>query len=233
MHLTWQQSIGLVETHLSPFIDTSGNRVLVCTEMLDPLSQLLTKAEQDNVAISIVSGFRSFERQLLIWNDKWLGYKPVYSRQGRSLNIVKMSNIEKYKAISLWSALPGLSRHHWGCDFDIFAAEAISNGHRVELISEEFGVNGPCYKLQSWLDENLSNFGFFRPYKIYQQGVSSEPWHISHIQKTHNIMQEFDKSACRKYLKNSSIKSAEFINEQFEHYYKQFFCNIYQLNIEE
>jgi LAS superfamily LD-carboxypeptidase LdcB len=226
MQLTWQQSIGIEDTHLTSFEDKQHSHLLVNVSTVEPLSKLLKQAEQDGVAITIISGFRSFKRQLTIWNDKWQGYKPVYSRQGRPLNILKMSDIEKYKAISLWSALPGLSRHHWGTDFDIFSSQALAKNYEVQLQPEEFAKNGPCFELNTWLENNLESFGFFRPYRNYQQGVSKEPWHISHQSVSQAIYTQFDKPACRDYLATSEINSANFIKEQFEHYYARYFSNI-------
>jgi len=225
MNLTWQQAIGIEETHLSPLEPSSDKPLLVNTEVLDDLSHLLKCAKNEGVAISIVSGFRSFERQLTIWNDKWMGYRPVYSRHGRPLNMECLSEIEKYKAIALWSALPGMSRHHWGTDFDIFATEAIDAGHQVELSPSEFSSTGVCHSLNQWLNEKLQYFGFFRPYKTYNQGVSEEPWHISHVAVSDKIYQQYPYDYYREYLSNSEIKSKEFICGQLEHYKEQYFCN--------
>lgn len=228
MSLTWQQSIGIEESHLTNFNCHSNKPQLVNSTVINSLLRLLKQADKDGLSISIISGYRSFERQLTIWNDKWQGYQPVYSRQGRPLNILQMSEIEKYKAISLWSALPGLSRHHWGTDFDIFASKPIHDGYQVQLTPEEFLTNGPCYQLNSWLDEKIESFGFFRPYAKYQQGVSAEPWHISHINSSQEIIKNFDKESCQNHLKSSGIKCANFIDGQFEHYYQQYFSNISQ-----
>jgi len=226
MHLTWQQSIGLDASHLVEFDGHGGEPVKVHHQVVSPLTRLLSQAKSDGVEICILSAYRSFERQLTIWNDKWLGYRPVYSRHGRPLNIIQMSDMERYKAISLWSALPGLSRHHWGCDFDIFASKAIKEGHRVELTPAEFEEGGVCASLQQWLNNNLADFDFFRPYKKYQQGVSTEPWHISYRPLTQAILQQFDYAAAKNYLQSSELKSSAFILQQFEHYCQHYFINL-------
>ncbi len=226
MKLSWQQAMGIDQSHLIEMVDDRNGVHLIHSAVAEPLKQLLNKAESDAVEITIVSGFRNFERQLSIWNEKWLGHKPVFSRHGRPLNLLSMSNIEKFKAISLWSALPGLSRHHWGTDFDIFLTKPIKQGYQVELTPEEFSSGGPCAELESWLQNHLTDAGFFRPYRQYQQGVSNEPWHISHISTSTDIFTNFDKASCRRYLENSTIKAAPFVMEQFDHYYQQYFCNL-------
>jgi len=226
MQLSWQQAIGINTTHLSEFSDALGRTSLVHSEIIADLTRLCTHAKNDGVAIAIVSAHRSFDRQLAIWNDKWQGYRPVYSRHGRPLNTSHLSDIEKYKAISLWSALPGLSRHHWGTDLDIFAAEAIHSGYEVALTPEEFNPGGPCENLEQWLQQNLLEYGFFRPYREYRHGVSQEPWHISHLNTASKIFEQFDFERCRNYIKSSEIQSSDFIESQFEHYCKQYFANI-------
>jgi LAS superfamily LD-carboxypeptidase LdcB len=228
MQLTWQQAIGIEDTHLTSYNHLQEPSININSSVASCLTKLLDQAAKDNVAITIISGFRSFEQQLAIWNDKWQGYRPVYSRQGRPLNILSMSDIERYKAISLWSALPGLSRHHWGTDFDVFSSHALSDGYQVQLQPEEFATGGPCNELNTWMEANLESFGFFRPYRNYQQGVSTEPWHISHQVAAQTIYESFNKQACRNYLCTSEIRSVHFIKEQFEHYFNQYFLNICQ-----
>jgi LAS superfamily LD-carboxypeptidase LdcB len=230
MNLTWQQSIGITQDHLIDYQQlndqTDNQNFLIHQSITSDLKQLLLAAKNDGVEISIVSSYRSFERQLDIWNDKWQGYRPVFSRHGRPLNITQMADMEKYKAISLWSALPGLSRHHWGTDLDIFSADAIKQGHKVELTPEEFALKGVCCKLNDWLDKNLSKYGFFRPYQNYQQGVSAEAWHISHRATSQEILSNFPFEQCLEHLNQSDIKSRLFICDIFEHYKTQYFLNI-------
>jgi len=189
MTITWRQSIGLDTQHLSDFKyglesqkDDSQKLYPQINSLIESdLANLFAQAKFDNVEIAIVSSFRNFDKQLTIWNDKWRGYRPVYSKQGRPLNIDKMSSIEKYKSIALWSALPGLSRHHWGTDLDVFSKDAIEQGYDVQLTEDEFSKTGICATLSKWLDDNLEKFGFFKPYNEFKGGVAVEPWHISHI----------------------------------------------------
>ncbi len=226
MSLTWQQSIGLVQKHCSIFDDEKENCHLIHNEVIDDLKKMFLAAKKDGVEIAIVSSFRSFERQLSIWNDKWQGYRPVYSRHGRPLNMDAMSNIEKYKAISLWSALPGMSRHHWGTDCDIFSKQAIAQGHNVELIPEEFAENGICTTLNQWLNENLEQFGFFRPYNEYKGGVAVEPWHISHCKTSHKILEDFEYHQLKNHLIKSELCESDFIIDRLQQYKERYFENV-------
>lgn len=221
----WKQYIGTEESHLTGF-SLDEREVLIHHSIKNDLNGLIEAAAQAGLPITIVSSFRSFEHQLKIWNEKWQGHRAVLSRHGRQLNVEQLSNIEKYKAISLWSALPGLSRHHWGTDLDIFSKRAITDGHKVELTPEEFSKNGVCDHLNNWLSENLQNYGFFRPYRVYQQGVSCEPWHISHISVANNMLNNFPYDHCRSWLAKSHILDKDFILDHFEHYKAKYFLNI-------
>jgi len=228
MELNWQQSIGIDQNHLIEFkiSETANKPFLIHQSIKQDLLDLFSSAKNAGLEICIISSFRSFERQLAIWNNKWQGHRPVYSRHGRPLNVVQMSDMEKYKAISLWSALPGLSRHHWGTDLDIFLQNPIQKGHKAELVPQEFDPKGVCHSLKIWMDSNLGKFGFFRPYQSFRQGISEEPWHISHRLTSKNILENFPFEQCLKHLDRSEIQSKEFICNIFEHYQQKYFLNI-------
>ncbi len=231
MTITWQQSIGLEIQHLCDFkCDPKSEETYpqINSQIQSDLEKLFLQAKLDNVEITIISAFRSFEKQLAIWNDKWRGYRPVYSKQGRPLNIDRMSSIEKYKSIALWSALPGLSRHHWGTDLDVFSKKAVEHSYDVQLTEKEFSKNGICATLNQWLNENLEKFGFFRPYSEFKGGVAVEPWHISHIKESQLILKNFDFPALRQHLCKSDICNNEFIVGKLSHYKKYYFENICQ-----
>ncbi|PCI73390.1 MAG: peptidase M15 [Gammaproteobacteria bacterium] len=229
MTITWQQSIGLDSQHLCDFkfgFESKKLNPQINSLIKNDLENLFAQAKLDNVEMTIISDFRNFDKQLTIWNDKWRGYRPVYSKQGRPLNIDKMSSIEKYKSIALWSALPGLSRHHWGTDLDVFSKEAVEQGYDVQLTEEEFSKNGICARLNQWLDDNLEKFGFFKPYNEFKGGVAVEPWHISHIKQSQLILDNFDFHEFRQHLIKSDICENEFIIQKLAHYKEFYFENI-------
>lgn len=225
---TWQQLIGVDPSHLSEFKDNCGNITKLHPAIILDLQSLFQQAKNDGIPISIISGFRNFDHQLLIWNNKWQGHRPVLASDGHTPlnNITDLAETDRFKAIALWSALPGYSRHHWGTDLDIFSAQAIENGHRVSLTPQEFSKDGPCEQLEKWLDNNLEKYGFFRPYHTFLGGVSIEPWHISHKNTADAILKNFNYDECKNHLKNSQIQSPEFIAKQIDNYIKQYFLNI-------
>jgi len=226
MKLTWQQIIGATQNHLISFEPDQKHRFLIHPEIQQGLSNLLDAAHCAGQPIALISSFRSFDRQLTLWNEKWQGNLNVYALDGQRIDTSELSNEEKFHAICLWSALPGFSRHHWGTDIDIFSALAIEQGHKVELVASEFEPSGVCGSLNQWLDENLQDFGFFRPYQNYQQGIAAEPWHISHQATAQLFHQAFPMDQCQSHLAQSCIKSGAFIIENCQNYIERYFNNI-------
>lgn len=127
-----------------------------------------------------VSSFRSFERQLAIWNDKFRGRRPVLDAAGHPIDILSLDEEARVRAILLWSALPGASRHHWGTDVDLIDRNAVPPGYQVRLTGDEFDRGGPFEAFHDWLVRHAPEFGFFKPYRGVLSGVAPEPWHWSH-----------------------------------------------------
>lgn len=174
------QVLGLTEQHIHFFDQVTGaNPIGIHQSMLSDFKALVGCAKKVGLEIKIASGFRSFERQLLIWNNKFIGKTAIKNAAGETVNISQLSDIEIINAILLFSALPGASRHHWGCDIDIYA-ENLLNGQPLHLEPWEYASTGPMAKLSTWLNDNLSNYGFYFPYDKFRGGVAAEPWHLSY-----------------------------------------------------
>jgi len=147
---------------------------------IGPVRALREAAAAAGIDLAIVSSFRDFDRQRSIWNAKFRGERPLLSRLGQPLNAADLEESALIDAILLWSALPGASRHHWGTDFDVIDRAATPVGYRAQLTVAEFTGDGPFARLNAWLDANLGNHGFFRPYATDRGGVHPEPWHLSY-----------------------------------------------------
>lgn len=154
-------------------------------DVIAPLLALQARAQTDGQQLAVASGFRDFERQQTIWNDKVLGRRPVYDRAGNEVDLDSLDDWDKVQTLLIWSALPGASRHHWGTDLDVFNPQLIPTGGRLELSQAEYwyGAQKPFCE---WLDKQLQvNGDFFRPYSrqnsiTQNMGVEPEPWHISY-----------------------------------------------------
>jgi len=128
--MTTEIITGSTDTHLVSIDQGQDDRVnqLIHKQVLTPFLDLQEAAKNAGFTIKICSAYRSFDRQLLIWNGKASGMRPVMGPFGKPINIQALSPWQKIQAILRWSALPGASRHHWGTDFDIFDAKAMPEG---------------------------------------------------------------------------------------------------------
>lgn len=184
--ITLAHSLGIDASHLCEAQD--GHRLEKQT--YDAFVRMQKAAQKDDIDISIASGFRDFTRQKLIWDQKWQGQRPLYSAQGQLLDGATLGVEQKIAAILTWSALPGASRHHWGTDLDVYDRIAINkSGQKLQLVPDEYCQNGPCSPLSQWLIEHGDTFGFYLPYRVYNGGVSAEPWHISYRPVAEKIQQ--------------------------------------------
>ena len=174
---------GQDESHLCSAEIAERLTVSVHRDVVEPFDQLRNAAATEGFDVAILSGFRSFDRQLSIWNRKALGELPVLDSNACPIDIATLTDRDLVFAILRWSALPGASRHHWGTDLDVFDARARPTGYVIELIPNEYDGEGMFSSFSRWLDERIANgtsFGFFRPYDRDRNGVAPERWHVSY-----------------------------------------------------
>lgn len=172
--------VGLDESDL---VGSGFGSARVHRGVLPALEQLDRAARQAGFEFHIASGYRSFERQLEIWNAKASGHRPLLDTAGRPLDSQLLSDRERLYAILRWSALPGASRHHWGTDIDVYDASHLAEGEPVQLTTAETEGGGPFAAFHLWLSGYLQsgeNPGFYRPYDRDRGGVAPEPWHLSY-----------------------------------------------------
>jgi LAS superfamily LD-carboxypeptidase LdcB len=127
-----------------------------------------------------VSSFRDFERQRAIWNAKFRGERPALDKAGRRVDMAALAPGARVETILLWSALPGMSRHHWGSDVDVADGGVMAAGYKLRLELDEYRRGGAFAALSAWLGTNMRRFGFYRPYTRRGRGVQPEPWHLSY-----------------------------------------------------
>ena len=164
-------------------IDFDSLQAPLHRQLLAPFRALQHRARAEGMELAIASGYRSFERQLAIWNAKARGERPLLDSDGQPLNPAELSPWETVQAILRWSALPGASRHHWGTDLDIYDRNAVPEDYQVQLSLEEVHENGPFGPLHCWLDTHIAAGdceNFFRPYEVDRGGVAPERWHLSY-----------------------------------------------------
>src|SRR5690606_22228349 len=160
------------------------------------------------IQFSIASGFRSYERQLLIWNEKAEGKRDLLDKNGNKLNYNKLSKQEILSAILSWSAIPGASRHHWRTDFDVYDLTHFGPNNPLKLTCEEYlDQKSPCYKLHLYLTDHSKTF--YRPYMSGNHGVQREPWHISHSPTASKIAPKYTYEVFKQNLKDSNFAFIE------------------------
>ncbi len=176
--MTPSQLTGTTDSHLQSTM-IGQKAFLLHPEVVTDLLNMLEAATKAGFKMEIASGFRDFSRQRAIWNGKFSGELPILDSDSKPLDTAKLSDNNKVMAILRWSALPGGSRHHWGCDFDVYARNLLPEGENLQLEPWEY-LQGHQHEFYLWLKAHLNDFGFFFPYQKDLGGVAIEPWHISH-----------------------------------------------------
>ena len=198
---------GTTEAHLV-YLDQSlysAPSVQVHQLVLEPLIELREAAAERGFELCLCSGFRSFERQLQIWNGKASGERPVMDTSGQQIDIGELSPWDQVQAIMRWSALPGASRHHWGTDFDIYDAKAMPEGYQIQLTPQETQGEGFFAPMHAWLDAHLPTTAFYRPYAIDSGGIAPERWHLSYRPLADQYVGAVDRSLLEVRLRQSNL----------------------------
>lgn len=221
------QLTGQTDNHITYFGDNAN--VGIHTDMMADFLAMQNAAKADGINLSIASGFRSFDRQLSIWNRKCLGELAVKNLAGDLVEISELSKLELIHAIMLFSALPGASRHHWGCDIDVYDQQALGS-NTLALEPWEYTENGPFHQLSLWLAEQSKAFGFYFPYQTYNGGVAAEPWHLSYAPLASEFEQTFTLAMLEQTLEQSNIMAKQTILAHLPQLFNRFVTNVGKAN---
>ena len=157
-------------------------------EVYNSLIDMIDKAQKDNIKLSVVSAFRSYQRQKQIWENKW-GNRPN-------------DDINHAKNILKWSAFPGTSRHHWGTDVDFNSVE-------TAYWKSKEGV-----KVYNWLQNNAPKYGFCQTYDDGRQhGYNSEPWHWSYMPVADRYLAQISNPTVLEVVLNQGVKGSEAVRQ--------------------
>lgn len=217
---------GKTQKHLIQFDD----KHLLHTQTVKDFSALQLAAKKAGFNLQIASSFRSFEQQLAIWNAKFTGLRPILDKNSEVISPSTLSADQKIEAILRWSALPGASRHHWGCDIDIFDP-TLQNGQPLQLIPQEYQNSGTQAPLSHWLNENIHQYHFFMPYLNDNDGVCPEPWHISHAPVSLPALNALSHDIISKELIQSEIEGKAALLKKLPWIETQFIKNITSYSI--
>lgn len=202
---------GRARTHI---VQCNEPRYAVHREVLEPFKAMQEAAITDGFSLYPFSAFRDFNTQLRIWNRKFTGEKPLYDQDGNPRDQALLSIKERIDCILNWSALPGASRHHWGTDIDVVDLTKIPPGYSIQLLPEETRPGGCFYELHQWLDEHMTAFGFFRPYREYRGGMYEEPWHLSYWPLATQALEQLTIELLREVIASSGLLGKEAVLER-------------------
>jgi len=167
--------------------------------------QMQNDAKKEGVEIEIVSGYRSYEKQKDIWNNK-------YNKNFEN-GILGIKNINR---IIQYSTLPGTSRHHWGTDIDIIDKRFVPKGDL--LIEKNYAENGIYSQLFYWMKKNSKKYGFYLVYddSPNRKGFKFEPWHYSYKPLSVIFLRRFiERNLLFKITQDSSLLGRQFIHDSF------------------
>ena len=203
-------------------VDIDEPRCSLHYEVVASFLAMRDAAARAGIDLRPVSSFRDFERQLVLWNRKWRGERPLYDRGGRELDHAALTDPERMDAILCWSAIPGGSRHHWGSDIDVIDASAMPEGYQVQLLPAEYATGGVFERLTPWLDRHMYRFGFHRPYGSDRGGAGIEPWHLSYAPVARRAIEELSLPVLRRALAASEMLGKEFVLDRLPEIYTRF-----------
>ncbi len=218
--LTGQTAAHLVRLHAD-----NPHAPLVHPAIREPLLALQRDAADAGFSLWIASSYRSFERQLAIWNEKAEGRRRVVDDHDRPLDMAALSPEQRVHAILRFSALPGSSRHHWGTDVDVYDRAAVPEGYHVQLTPEESqGLFGDFHR---WLDQRMAegrSHGFYRCYREDRGGVVAEPWHLSHAATAAAYEVRLQPDLLRQVLEAAPLALKDEVLPRLEQLFERYVC---------
>lgn len=123
----------------------------------EPLEELFAAAEEDGLQLIALSGYRSYDRQV-----------EIFER-----------NVENrgFEEANQYSAQPGHSEHQTGLAMDVSSPELSESG---DYLSEAFADTSEG----EWVIENARDYGFIIRYPKGKESITGyqyEPWHLTYV----------------------------------------------------
>lgn len=199
-----QKNYSLQELTGRGTIQLYGDDVQLQKEVFEAFEKMRAAAAKEGILIKGVSGYRSFERQKLIWERKYAEYTKAGHSPEKAVEMI----IE-------YSTIPGTSRHHWGTDIDIIDGKANEKGD--VLVAEKFHGDGPFCKLKEWMDANANRFGFYLVYTNdpNRKGFKYEPWHYSYLPVSGPMLEAYRKIDIKKILVSEKVSGSNLFSDEF------------------
>jgi len=220
--LSLRQLTGQEDSHICWLNDRIG----IHADVKNAWLAMQAAAKKDGIELEIASGFRSFERQRQIWNNKVTGKTIVKDIKNNPVCLASLCKIAQIKAILLYSALPGASRHHWGTDLDVYAPNLLKENQILQLEPWEYQEKGPFARLSAWLSLHGKSYGFYFPYDSYRGGVAPEPWHISYAALAQQYMGQLTGDQLVQVIEADNIEAGSTLVENIDLILEQYIKNV-------
>lgn len=189
-------------------------------QTLQAFLKMKDAALKDGIELSIVSAFRSFERQ-----------KAIFEKKFQKNMLTSSSRLEAIQKITTYSSIPGTSRHHWGTDLDLI-------DHKVDLpnngllLEENYLKNGAFHSMYKWMKKNAHLYGFIEAYPNNHKtrnGYFFEPWHYSYQPVSQIYLKDYIENEMILCVKDQpTIGLNDLPNSFFENYQNKFILGIHK-----
>ena len=199
-------------------IELHGKDINLRKEAHDAFLDMKKAAYMDGIDLKIVSSYRSFQRQVAIFERKFLTYTEDDG----------MDPLNAIDKIIEYSTIPGTSRHHWGTDIDVL--DGYRNVEGDVLVPEKYGAGQPYEDFKLWMDEHSETYGFYLVYTddSKRRGFKYEPWHYSYAPLSIPMLEEFRSKNIASLLQREKFYGAEHFTLGFLRSYIQ--NNILDIN---
>lgn len=178
-NLLWVTRKGMPALRISPGTGrlcgdaAVGNDLVLESETARMLSRLLSELESRG-RIILVSGYRSHEEQVRIWEDTW-------EREGEEFT-------------RTYVAEPGHSEHESG-----LAVDLAENREPIDFIRPEFPRAGICQEFR----RRAARYGFIERYPAGKEavtGIGVEPWHFRYVGVPHSLAMKREGMVLEEYV---------------------------------
>jgi LAS superfamily LD-carboxypeptidase LdcB len=181
-----------------------GNGYKVLKRVNEAFLDMNSAARKSGLSVRVVSSYRSFNHQNLIWTRK---YKRYRSRQLSPQTAVNY-NIR-------YTAIPGSSRHHWGTEIDV--VDGTVKTSQYPLNTKHYHGNGMYTSFREWMDDNAHKYGFYRVYTNdhTRRGFRYEPWHYSFAELAKPMLKEYTERDVQNTLKYQELLGKRYFTDNF------------------
>jgi len=186
-------------------IELYGDGINLRQEAHDAFVEMRKAALADGIEMKIVSSYRSFDRQAVIFERKYLKYTDDDG----------MEPLDAIDKIIEYSTIPGTSRHHWGTDIDLIDGSPKVDGD--VLVASKFGTGGPFEKFKLWMDENSKKYDYYLVYtdNSKRRGFKYEPWHYSYAPLSMPMLKSFRLKNIMKQLEQEDFLGSDHLTTEY------------------